>query len=129
MRVVMVSVHCQQRPLAIGTKHWIRGNQHVALSILDVADRREQLVLSILWLRPFLRDELRGKELSDALPNLVILIHHKHVVGSPAIWAGGVRRGIRQSVIVVRALAASSQKSCKAVGQPQPAKNIDGRFS
>src|SRR5437588_8250680 len=37
--------------------------------------------------------------------------------------------GIRQSMIVVRALAARGQKSRKAVGQPQSAKDIDRRLS
>ena len=56
MCVVMIFVHNHQRPLPIGTKHWIRGHQHVSLSILDVADSREQLVVSVFRLHPFLRN-------------------------------------------------------------------------
>ena len=56
MWVVMIFVHHHQRPVPIWAKHWVCRDQHVTLSILDVADSREQLVVSVLRLHPFLRN-------------------------------------------------------------------------
>src|SRR5713101_4444783 len=119
MRVVVVLVDQHERPLAVGPKHGIGGHQYMTLGIFYITRGREGSVLGTNRLRPLLGEKLRGEKLRGARLDLVILVHHEHVVGSPTVGASRVGRRIRQGVIVESSFASRGQKSCEGVAQPQ----------
>src|ERR1022692_265878 len=108
MIVVLVDEH--QRPLTVWTMESVSRHQHVSLGIF----RRG----------PFRGDELGGKKLRRRLQNLIVIVDHEQVIRSPAIGAGGVRRRVRQIVIVVSGLAAGGKKSRKGISEPKGAKDV-----
>src|ERR1700682_3354695 len=87
MRIVMVLIDKHERPLPIGALHRISRNQQVPLRVLYVASRSVELVFSIYWLRPLLRHQLCSKKLGRGLLDLIVRIHHKHVISSPTVGA------------------------------------------
>src|SRR5260370_7839405 len=93
--------------------------------MLHIARGGEETVLGVFRFRPFLRNKLCGEKLRCALLNLVVLVHHEHVISSPTVCAGGMRRRIRQTVIVVSGLAARRQKASEGISKPKRAKNVD----
>ena len=72
MRIVLVFVHDQQRPLAVGPQYGIRRNQRMARAVVDIATRGIHEVLVITRLQPLQVDELTDKELRQRLPRLQI---------------------------------------------------------
>jgi hypothetical protein len=54
MRIVVVLIYYEQRPLAVGTEHRIGGDEYMACGILYIAGGGEQPVLGIFWLYPLL---------------------------------------------------------------------------
>src|SRR5215467_13636953 len=94
-----------------------------------VTNRRVELVLLIFGFYPLLSHHLRSIELGNLLLDLVVLVHHKHVVGAPAIFASRMRGRIRQVVIIMSAFTAGSEKTREGIGQPQRSKDIHGSIA
>src|SRR4029077_10025057 len=81
-------------------------------------------MLSIRRLRPLLCEKLSRKELRCRLDDLIMIINCEHVVGSPTIRARGMRRGVRERVIVVSGLTTSGEKSCERISKPKCAEDV-----
>jgi hypothetical protein len=118
MRILTVFVDQHEGPLAIWPEQGVGGYQYVALSIINIARSGKDLVFRVFRLRPLLRKHLRGVELRCSLLDLVVPVGHEHAVGSPAVFARGVRRRVWQGVVVVRSFAAGGEKACEGITQP-----------
>src|SRR6202165_2921700 len=125
MRVVVILVDQHERPLTIRALQGIARHQKVSVGVFDLAGRGVEPMLGVFGFCPLLRDELRGKELGRLLLDLVMLVNHEHVVGSPTVGTSGMGWRVGQGVIVVRGLAACGEKSAERVRQPQSTKDVD----
>src|SRR5712691_1203398 len=67
MMVLVILVDQHERPLSIRPEHGIHRNQNMSLGVLNIARGMEKAMLSILRLRPLLRQHLRRKKLRGAL--------------------------------------------------------------
>src|SRR5215469_18714214 len=101
----------------------------MAVRVFDIARSAKKLMLRITLFYPLLGHELRGEELRGTLPNLIILVDHKHVVRSPAVGTSRMRWRIWQVVIVVCRLATSSQETAERIRQPKRSEDVDGSFA
>src|SRR6266542_13129 len=125
MEILVILVDQHQRPLSIRPEHGIHRNQNMPLGILNIARGTEKAMLSILRLRPFLRQHLCRKKLRRALLDEVIMVGCEHMIGSPTIPTGGMRRGVRQCMMIVGGLSPGRKKCGKGFSQPQRSKDLD----
>src|SRR5215469_6313367 len=101
----------------------------MAVRVFDIALSAKKLMLRITLFCPLLGHELCGEELRRTLANVISLIHHEHVVRSPAVRTSRMRWRIWEVVIVVCRLATSSQETAERIRQPQCSKDVDGSFA
>src|SRR5258708_9088737 len=74
VRVFLVLVDDEQRPLPIGPKRRISGNKKVACSIPNVASSRENLVRAVTGLDPLQIEQLADEELGERLLDLEVCV-------------------------------------------------------
>src|SRR5215469_441790 len=101
----------------------------MAVRVLDIALSAKKLMLRITLFCPLVGHELCGEELRRTLANLIILVHHEHVVRSPAVGTSRMLWRIWQVVIVVCRLATSCQETAERIRQPQCSEDVDGSFA
>src|SRR5437660_4749325 len=101
----------------------------MAVRILYVGRSFEYPMLCVYRLDPLLGNELRGEELRRALSDLIVPIHHEHVIGPPTVCACRMWGRIGKCVIIVSGRAARRQKACEGVSEPQGTENIHGCLS
>src|SRR6266478_5961867 len=118
MRVLVILVDQHERPLSIRPEHGIDRNQNMPLRVLNIARGMEKAMLSILRLRPLLRQHLRRKKLRGALLDEVVMVGCEHMICSPTIPTRGMRRGVRQCMMVVGGFPPSRKKCGKGFSQP-----------
>src|SRR5215469_4543532 len=125
MRMVLVLVNDEQGPIAIGPLDRIRGYEHMAGTILDVAGGRVHAMHLAAGLQPLKIDQLAGEELSERLVDLVIGAHCEHPEGAAGIVAS--RMHSHGNVMeVVETIAARSQERADIISQPERSHDVDG---
>src|SRR5215831_17270174 len=90
--IVMVFVDKQQRPLLIRPLQCVGSDERVALPVLYIARCQKLFVSGISRFSPLLRKQLSRVKLRSPLPDSIILVDHEHVIRSPAVGAGRMRR-------------------------------------
>ena len=88
--MIMIFINEHQGPLTIWPVQSVNGNQHVPGRILYITGSAIEEMLGIFGLRPILRQQFGREELRRGLQDLLVIIHHEQVVGSPAIRADRV---------------------------------------
>src|SRR6266478_3369856 len=127
VRVFLVLVDDEQRPLAIGPQRRVHGDENMACSITNVTGGGENLVRGVTGLDPLQIKQLADEVLGERLFDLEIAVSGEKVERSGRAVVSTADR-FRHVMEIIDSATAAAQERTNVVGKPQSAPDIHVSF-